>query len=329
MNYVCGSFFTGVGGIDLGFEQAGFKTVYANEFDPYPIKTFEENFNIKVDGRSVTEVHGNEIPNFDVIFISAPCQAFSIAGYRQGFDDEKGRGTLFFETIRIIREKKAMGHQPKVVFFENVKNLVGHDNGNTFKVMKELLEHEGYHIKYKVLNSCEFGNVPQNRERIYIVGFLDEDVFDRFEFPSEIELTNSIENVIDFEASVDEKYYYREGKYKGDIFEQLEEAMKDDCDGNRSVYQWRRKYVRRNKSGVIPCLCNNFGKGGHNVPLIKTKSGEIRKMLPRECFNAQGFPKDFKLPNLADSRLYQQAGNSVTVPVIYRIACSIRKAINE
>ena len=103
------------------------------------------------------------MPEFDVMVGGFPCQAFSLAGYRQGFDDEKGRGTLFFEMMRIIREKKAAGHQSKVVFFENVKNLVGHDHGNTFQVIQEQLEYLGYHIKTKVLNAMEYGNVPQNR----------------------------------------------------------------------------------------------------------------------------------------------------------------------
>lgn len=161
------SFFAGVGGIDLGFEETGaFETIYANELDIYAVKTYEENFKIKVDCRDINEVKVDEIPNFDVMIAGFPCQAFSLAGYRQGFNDEKGRGTLFFELVRVIKAK-----QPKIVFLENVKNLVGHDNGNTFRVILEELESLGYHTKYQVLNAKDYGNIPHGRERIYIVAF--------------------------------------------------------------------------------------------------------------------------------------------------------------
>lgn len=315
----CASFFAGVGGIDKGFEQTGlFKTVYANEIDPYPVKTFELNFDIKVDCRDIHIVQADEIPNFDVMLAGFPCQAFSIAGERQGFDDEKGRGTLFFELIRIIKSK-----QPQIVFLENVKNLVSHDNGNTFKVILESLKKEGYFIKFAVMNAMAFGNIPQNRERIYIVAFKDEDICNKFQLPDPIPLTTSLYDIIDFDNPVDEKYYYRHGKYKAGMYEKLIEAM----DEENAVYQWRRTYVRKNKSGVVPTLTANQGEGGHNVCLVKTKHG-IRKMLPRECFNTQGFPKDYKLPeNMGDSRLYKQAGNSVCVSVIYRIAEEIKKVV--
>src|SRR5574344_1667464 len=124
----CASFFAGVGGIDKGFEQSGvFETIYANEFDAFPVKTFESNFNIKVDCRNIKDVKNDEIPDFDVMLAGFPCQAFSVAGLRKGFDDEKGRGILFFELARIFKNKK-----PQIIFLENVKNLVSHDNGNTF-----------------------------------------------------------------------------------------------------------------------------------------------------------------------------------------------------
>lgn len=314
----CASFFAGVGGIDKGFEDTGFfKTIYANEFDAFPTETYEANFALKVDCRDIHQVTNSEIPDFDVMLAGFPCQAFSIAGYRKGFEDEKGRGTLFFELVRIFKEKK-----PSIIFLENVKNLVGHDNGNTFRVILEELQGEGYHVKYAVLNAMEYGNVPQNRERIYIVAFKDPEVFRNFEFPMPIPLTTKLTDIIDFESKVDEKYYYREGKYKGDLYSQLVEAMDDD----KAVYQWRRKYVRKNMSGVVPTLTANQGEGGHNVCLIKTRYG-IRKMTPHECFNTQGFPKDFILPKkMSDARLYKQAGNSVCVSVIARIAEQVKKA---
>lgn len=316
----CASFFAGVGGIDKGFEKNKlFKVVYANEFDPYPVRTYELNSKLKVDCRDIREVKAEEIPDFDVLLAGFPCQAFSVAGYRKGFEDEKGRGTLFFELIRIIKDKK-----PEIVFLENVKNLVGHDGGNTFRVIREALEDNGYLVSPMVMNAMEYGNVPQNRERIYIVCFREEKVFRNFHFPLPIQLTKKLDGIIDFNTAVDEKYYYTEGKYKGDIYAKLVEAMDDD----RAIYQWRRKYVRKNKSGVVPTLTANQGEGGHNVCLIKTPNG-IRKMTPHECFNAQGFSKDFNLPaDMSDGRLYKQAGNSVCVSVIERIAEEIANAYN-
>lgn len=317
----CASFFAGVGGIDKGFEKTKyFKTIYANEFDPYPVMTFEKNFKIKVDCRDIHNVKSYEIPDFDVMLAGFPCQAFSIAGYRKGFSDEKGRGTLFFELVRIIKDK-----QPQIVFLENVKNLVSHDNGNTFRVILKELEKEHYFVKKDVLNAMEYGNVPQNRERIYIVAFKDKEVYKNFEFPMPVKLTKKLSDIIDFDEKVDEKYYYTEGKYKGDMYKKLTEAIDDD----KAIYQWRRKYVRKNKSGVVPTLTANQGEGGHNVCIVKTNYG-IRKMTPHECFNAQGFPKNFRLPeNMSDGRLYKQAGNSVCVSVIWRIAENIKKACIE
>lgn len=315
----CASFFAGVGGIDMGFELTkAFDVVYANELDVYPVRTYELNSDIKVDCRDIREVMPEQMPDFDVCLAGFPCQSFSVAGYRQGFNDEKGRGTLFFEIARILKTKK-----PKIVFLENVKNLVSHDEGKTFAIILDTLQQLGYHVKYKVLNAMDYGNVPQNRERIYIVGFLDKNQCDKFKFPETVPLTTKLSDIIDFHTKMNEKYYYTPGKYKGDIYEKLVEAMDDD----RAVYQWRRQYVRKNKSGVVPTLTANQGMGGHNVCLIKTDNG-IRKMTPHECFNTQGFPTTFKLPaDMAESRLYKQAGNSVCVSVIKRIADNIAIAI--
>lgn len=323
--YEIASLFAGVGGIDLGFEITGkFKTVYANEFDPYASKTFEANFpGITVDQRDIHEVPTSDIPKTDVVIAGFPCQAFSIAGYRQGFDDKKGRGELFFELTRILE-----AHRPRVALFENVKNLVSHDKGNTFRVICKQLDILGYHYTYQVLNAMNYGNMAQNRERIYIVAFRDEADFANFHWPLSIPLTTTVKDIIDFEGEVDEKYYYTEGKYKGDIYKLLVEATQDDDAENPAIYQWRRKYVRQNKSGVVPTLTANQGEGGHNVCIVKTKYG-LRKMTPRECFNAQGFPRNFILPKQSDTRLYKQAGNSVCVPVINRIAECILEAMGK
>lgn len=311
----CASFFAGVGGIDLGFEQAGFQTIYANEFDTYPADTFELNHPVKVDRRDITTVDAKEIPDFDIMLSGFPCQAFSIAGYQKGFDDEKGRGNLFFEMVRILKEKK-----PRIAFFENVKNLVSHDSGNTFRVICAELEALGYKYTQQVMNACDYGNIPQNRERIYIVAFREDSDYLKFKMPLAIPLKKGIRDVIDFNATVDEKYYYNDTNCS------FYKILANDMKNPNTIYQWRRVYVRENKSNLVPTLTANMGTGGHNVPLICTDDGRIRKLTPHECFNVQGFPKDYKLPQQANGRLYKQAGNSVVVPVIHRIAEAIKKA---
>ncbi|MBK4759196.1 type II methylase [Enterococcus faecium] len=311
MNKVA-SFFAGVGGIDLGFEKAGFKTIYANEFDNYAADTLELNFNISVDRRDIHDVSANEIPHFDVMLAGFPCQAFSIAGYRQGFNDKQGRGDLFFELIRILKNKK-----PRVAFFENVKNLVSHDNGNTFRIICSELDKLGYKYLYQVLNASEYGNIPQNRERIYIIAFRNKEDYANFNLPKSIPLDKTIHELIDFSSDQDPKFHYTKEKTK------FYDELKNSITSHDKIYQWRRVYVRENKSGVVPTLTANMGTGGHNVPLILTYNNTIRKLTPRECFNIQGFPASFKLPNQSNGRLYKQAGNSVAVPVIERIALNI------
>ena len=317
--FAIAAFFSGVGGIELGFEQTNeFRVVYANEFDKYARQTYQLNYpDTYLDGRDIHAVLPEEIPSetVDVIVGGFPCQAFSIAGYRKGFEDD--RGDLFFELLRMIEAKK-----PKAIFVENVKNMVSHDHGNTFKVIREALTENNYFIKWKVLNSKDYGNIPQNRERIYIVGFDNKEAYDKFEFPEEIKLTTGLQDVIDYGAKPEENYYYRQGKQP--FFEELKHAVTSQD----TVYQWRRQYVRENKNGVVPTLTANMGTGGHNVPLILTDTGEIRKLTPKETFNVQGYPKTFKIPDgVSNGQLYKQAGNSVVVPVIKRIADKIAEAM--
>lgn len=307
--------FAGVGGVRLGFERAGFKTVFANDFEKACKATYDLNFkDAKLIVEDIRNIGIDDLPEFDFLLGGFPCQAFSIAGYRQGFKDNKGRGNLFFDVARIIEAKNPAGF-----LLENVKNLKSHDNGKTFRIISEALESMGYHIKSKVLNSMEYGNVPQNRERIYIVGFKNKKFIDNYDFPKPVELKVKIEDIL--EKSVDKKYYYN-GK---PLYEKLKNAIKD----KGKVYQWRRQYVRENKKSVCPTLTANMGMGGHNVPIIKDNKG-IRKLTPTECARIQGFPISFKLPkNIADSALYKQFGNSVTVPVLEAIAKSMMKAMQD
>lgn len=314
--YRMASLFAGVGGIDLGFEMTKqFKTVWANEYDKNAILTYLENFSTILCEKDIREVDIDEIPDIDILLSGFPCTSFSVAGYRKGFEDEN-TGDLFFETLRIIKAKK-----PKVIFLENVKNLVSHDNGKTFIIIKDALEKNGYKIKYQVLNAKDYGDIPQNRERIYIVGFRDEISFQNFEFPFPIKLKKSIGDMLEPDIK-DSIFYYSRDKNK--FYDILERDMVKD----NTIYQWRRRYVRENKSNVCPTLTANMGTGGHNVPLIRTNSG-IRKLTPRECFNFQGYPIEYKLPKIANSHLYKQAGNSVVVPVINRIAINILNALEN
>ncbi len=320
LDLTCASFFAGVGGIDLGFEEQGFKTIYANEFDEKARETFSLNFpHVEIDPRDIREVSATEIPSVDIIVGGFPCQAFSIEGYQRGFRDEKGRGTLFFELARIIEEK-----QPQAIFLENVKNLVHHDKGNTLRVILQTLEDLGYYVSYKVMNAAEYGNIPQGRERIYIVGFKDKSVSEKFQFPDRVELTKTVFDVIDFKGKVEEQYYYREDKHYYPL-------LRDNIVSVGSIYEYRRgNTIRENKSGVVPTLLASMGTGGNNVPLILTEDGEIRKLTPRECFNTQGFPRSYKFPeNMANSHLYKQVGNSVAVPVVSRIAEQIKIALES
>ena len=304
--------FAGIGGIRLGFERAGFNTVFANDFEKQCKTTYDANFNTcKLVVEDITKIKPEDLPEFDFLLAGFPCQPFSVAGYRQGFKDKKGRGNLFFYIARIIEEK-----QPEGFLLENVKNLKGHDGGKTFEIIEQTLRDLGYHLKSKILNSMEYGNIPQNRERIYIVGFKNKKHADNFIFPKKKRLTTRVTDLL--EKNVAEKYYYN-GK-------PLYEKIKDDIKEEGKVYQWRRKYVRENKSGVCPTLTANMGTGGHNVPIIKDKKG-IRKLTPLECARIQGFPMNFKLPDLADSTLYKQLGNSVTVSVVTAVAREIKKAI--
>lgn len=303
--------FAGVGGIRLGFDNANFESVFANDNERQCKITYDLNFkSAKLDTRDIWDIKSKELPDFDVLLAGFPCQAFSIAGYRHGFKDP--RGNLFFKIAEILEEKR-----PQAFLLENVKNLHKHDGGKTYKVIEETLKELGYYPKEAVLNSMDYGNVPQNRERIYIVGFRDQAKTEAFKFPDKIPLTVSFRDLLD--RKVPDKYYYTNSH--------LDPVLKKEVTSRDTVYQWRRKYVRANKKGVCPTLTANMGMGGHNVPIILDSKG-IRKLTPRECFRMQGFEDSFILPaDLADMHLYKQAGNSVSTSVIYRIAVNMKKVL--
>ena len=307
--------FAGIGGFRLALQNIGGKCVYTSEWDNATKKTYRENFGDIPFGDITKESTKNYIPKeFDVLCAGFPCQAFSIAGNRKGFADT--RGTLFFDVEEIIEK-----HRPKVVFLENVKNLVSHDNGKTFKVIIEILEKKlKYKVFKKVLNSMTYANIPQNRERVFIVAFDPKQVpnFKKFKFPKKIKLTKTIHDILESEKQENRYYYSKDHQYYPELKRTI--TSKD------TVYQWRRVYVRKNKSNVCPTLTANMGTGGHNVPLIKDNYG-IRKLTPRECFSFQGYPQNYILPKLANGRLYKQVGNSVTTTLIERIANEITKVL--
>lgn len=334
MKFRCIDLFAGIGGIRLGFENA-FKddidTVFVSEWDKYAQQTYRENFkdDFEIQG-DITLIDENDIPEFDICLAGFPCQAFSMAGKRQGFnDDYKGlcRGTLFLDVARICER-----HKPYVIFCENVKGLVSHDRGRTLKIIKETFENIGYKVftnNDKTLNSKDFG-VPQNRERIYIVAFRNDIAPENFEFPEKTDDTKRLYDIIE-KNPVSAKYYL------SDVYLETLRRHKERhaAKGNGFGYEIR---PLDGIAGAI--VCGGMGRERNLIIDYRQKDlkpvthikGEInkegiRKMTPREWARLQGFPDSFKL-ELADVHLYKQFGNSVTVPVIEAIALKIKEVLD-
>lgn len=311
MPTVC-SLFAGIGGIDLGFKQAGFDIIWANEYDTAACKTYRHNF----DGSNLVEgdirdISADNIPDFDVLTAGFPCQPFSIAGKQKGFNDK--RGNLFFEIARIIDAKR-----PKVVFLENVANLMEHDDGKTFLVIFSSLAQFGYTVYYKVMVSNEYGNLPQIRKRIYITA-IHESIQQSYKHPEPVELTLKSTDIIHRNERQNEIYYYN-GKV---LYPYFESKMKD----KHAIYRPTDTEVRWTKNQMCPTLTANMGTYPDRVPVVWDDYG-IRKLTLRECLDFQGFPKEFYFPNtITIDDAYKQIGNSVSVPVIYRIAIQIKKQI--
>ncbi len=290
--------FAGCGGFRLGMESAGFSTVFANDIDPRSQRTYEVNTpHIDFKCGSLVDIDPNNLPDFDCLTGGFPCQPFSVSGKGLGFEDT--RGTLFFNIAEILRVKR-----PQMFLLENVKQLYHHDEGRTFKRILEVLrENLGYNVYYKVLNTKDFG-IPQNRERVFIVGF---DKPQPFSFPEPIHLSITVQDLL--ESKVDEKYYYREGHkhYK---------AISAVVNDSTKVYQWRWSYVRENKSNVAPTILASYMQ----PTLVKVSDG-IRGITPREGLRLQGFPEAFEFPEeFKDKDKMHQIGNSVSVPVIAKLA---------
>lgn len=278
------------------------RTIFANDMLDSSEEIFNLNNSLKLTKQNLIDIPDENIPKSNILTAGFPCQPFSIAGMQKGFDD--ARSNVFWKILSIIKT-----NSPEIVILENVKNLQSHDDGNTFRIIIENLEKLEYHIKYDVLNTCKITGIPQNRERIYIVCFKDKNMCDKFEFNfPEIELKPVVQFL---ETNIPDKYYYNNSTT---IYNTLQQNITKPISTN-TIYQYRRYYVRENKNNVCPTLTANMGTGGHNVPIIMDEKG-IRKLTPRECFNLQGFPSDYKLPALSSNKLYSLAGNAVSVPVV-------------
>uniref|UniRef100_A0A6C0AC57 DNA (cytosine-5-)-methyltransferase n=1 Tax=viral metagenome TaxID=1070528 RepID=A0A6C0AC57_9ZZZZ len=308
--------FAGTGAFSTVFNKyENYEISYANDFCKNSKIIFDQNHKIKLDTTNLNNVKLKDIPKHDILCAGFPCQPFSISGQQKGFKDE--RSNCFWSMLKIIKKYK-----PRILILENVKNLTTHDKCKTFKTIEQNLEKEGYILKYKVLNTKEITTIPQNRERIYIIGFKNKKDADNFNFEFTETKNKPIRSFL--EKNPDNKFYYtKDSAIYSKIFEKITKNIKDNV-----VYQYRRFYVRENKNNNVPTLTANMGTGGHNVPIIKDNKG-IRKLTPKECFNLQGFPKDYKLDGISNSGLYKLAGNAVSVPVVDLIIKKINKVLEN
>lgn len=303
--------FAGIGGIRLGFETAfkesspiELKCVFSSEIDKFAQQTYQANFNEKPFG-DITKICEKDIDNFDILLAGFPCQPFSNAGLKMGFEDT--RGTLFFDIARIIKY-----HLPKIVFLENVKGLKSHNKGKTFKVIKNTLEEMGYNVYDQILNAKSFG-VPQNRERIYIIAFLDNVDFD---FPIPLSTKTRVGDIL--EKEILEKYTLSDKLWAGHQRRKLDHIVK----GNGFGYS-----LFDENSSHTSTISARYYKDGSEI-LIKQHDKNPRKLTPREACRLQGFPDYFQIV-VSDNQAYKQFGNSVCVPVIKSLAKQIIFSLNK
>ena len=345
-----GGLFSGIGGLELAFQNEGFKVAWANDIDKYTHQVYQRvvGSDHYIGNKPISLEYINkhfdkfDIQPVDVLTAGFPCQPFSNAGYREGFKDKKGRGNCFNWMMDFI-DHFDFKHKPKVLLFENVKNIETHDNGNTKKIIQKELQKRGYFGRFIHFNTSLITDIPQNRERVFMVYIKDGDDLS-FETISNSKLhllyemnenltTRSFKEFL--EKNVTNPNYYRHyDKKTSDWFKTLKFPDGEITDD--SVFQVRRVYVRKNKKNECPTLVASMGAGGHNVPLVKDKVGirykrfklTTRKLTPRECFRLQGY-KDFSLKDISDTQLYKMAGNTVTLPLVQKIAKIIKNHLNE
>jgi DNA (cytosine-5)-methyltransferase 1 len=304
--------FAGIGGICLAFKRAGADIVWANEIDRYACETYRHNFGSGyLREGDIREQDLSAMPEVDVLTAGFPCQPFSVMGGQRGFTDP--RGTMYFEILRVIDAK-----QPPIVLLENVKNLQSHDGGRTFMTIYNTLAERGYGVKYAVLGANTHGNYPQFRDRIFIAAFRDFGLLGRFNFPGEIALERTINDLVNRDVRQDEGCYYQPSSR---YYEQLDRRMTD----NTAIYRIDDSGVAIRAWRICPTLKANMGTYHDRVPLVRDRYG-IRKLTVRECLNLQGFPTNYAMPDIPIGEQYKQLGNTVCVPVVVRIAKAISVA---
>lgn len=309
------SLFAGIGGICLGFKQAGFDIVWANERDAAACKTYRFNFgNSYLQEGDIRNIQAKNIPDFDVLTAGFPCQSFSTAGFKKGFRDP--RGNLFFEIIRIVEEKR-----PRIILLENVENIIEHDNQKTFLTIFNSLSECGYDVKYRTLQPFDYAGIPQRRKRVFIVAFRDIDDCDAFSFPEKIEEKQSIDRIIDFSQKQHASYYYQDNHPS---YPELEQKTKIG-----KIYSLKNDGSVYCSGTLCPTLIAGMGKFPDRIPVVKDSYG-IRRLTVRECLRFQGFPEGFNISRdntIEDA--YKQIGNSVCVPIVNRIAIEIAKVFER
>ena len=306
------SLFSGIGGIDLAFKQAGFDIVWANDIDEDTCKTYRTNFgDDSVTQADIRTISAENLPKAEIIIAGFPCQPFSVCGNKKGFSDS--RGNLFFEIMRISDEIK-----PEVIFLENVANLVKHDKGNTFNIIHNELAKRGYYIRYLVADACDYG-IPQHRTRTYIVAFSDERKCSTFEFPEKRELTANIFDIIDRSQRAEDRYYLDPSSVN---YRRMSEYIKD----TNQIFRFSDYGIQSSRDGICFTLKANMGTWYNRVPIIKDDYG-IRTITPYECLALQGFPKEYVFPEIREKSCYIQCGNTVVVPLVYEIAKGIHRLL--
>lgn len=309
------SLFAGIGGICLGFKQAGFNIVWANEKDAAACRTYRYNFgsDYLVEG-DIRKIDMSTIPHADVLAAGFPCQSFSIGGREKGFNDP--RGQLFFQVIRAIE-----AIQPPVVFLENVENLMEHDGGRTFQVIYTSLVEQGYILRYQPMATHEYANIPQTRRRIYIVAFRNHEMCQRFQFPESVALTATLDQFLDKHEQQHEIYYYRAA-------DEYEEYIRNNVTDLNYLYRVFNGSVRKLTNSKCPTLTASMTTP-RNAAVLKDAWG-VRRLTLRESLRFQGFPADYYFPNTIKIQdAYKQIGNSVSVPVIKSIAQHIYVILRE
>lgn len=320
-----GSMFSGIGGFCLGFKPYEVKTIWAIENDVAAVKTYKNNFNetrIYDEDIKGINVKSHGLEPVDILHAGFPCQSFSIAGEKKGFEDERGK--LFYEIIRIVKEFGK--NKPSVLLLENSPFLKIGNNGNWFLEVQKEIKKLGYWLNSNnafELDTFDYTSLPQKRKRLFILAFSISDFKNGKIKPISLNNENkSIKSFVDFSSKHNESYYLDENNkyYK---------LIKSKVDDIFSLYQLRKYEVRVQKRNVCPTLTANMGRGGHNVPFIYTSDKKIRKLTEYECARLQGFPEDFEFPpSISKGARYTQVGNAVSVPMIEKLAEVIVNKIN-